>query len=472
MVAMSRRLTLVLVVAFAIVLVAVAAAGAAMGSRLTTIAGLGLGIAPLALYLLLNRPAWYTALPGIVLGFMPFAAVPGTGFHMVVLLSAMLFAVAIFHPAATSPRLGSIGIAMLVYLALSLVSAIATYTGPQTIVEYAKWALATGSMLAALLLRKDLRDVLFKSFAISAAIGAVFTVGMLIVDRSGGWIERFGILGYGGSVAVNQRTAITSGGEVLRAAGLYIDPNSAGLIYLFAITVAATTLRGTLRLVVLAALAGGVFSTLSRAAIASLLVATIIMMLFARMTAAQRLGGIVALGGAFVAVLMVPAVSSRLFDSFGSGDKGTTDRVDALERYPGHMAGKWWFGRGWNLREFEDPFYGYTINHAANTPLIVIYRAGLFAGLAFIVLLIITIIVSARLAKRQYPGAALQLGVVVGLTLIAFQLDFPVVTMPPLAMGLALMLGSVQSAALDGDSLDPAVPTGARSEPETRKVNR
>lgn len=449
MVAMNRRRTLIAIVILACLLVAVAVAGIAMGSRLLVVAGIGLAIAPLAVYVLIYRPTWYAAFPGIVLGFMPFAAVPGTGFHMVVMLSAMLFVLALVHPAKTHPRLGSIGITMVIYLALSLVSAIATYTSMQTLVEYAKWAIATASMLAALLMQEQLRTVLFKSFSISAAVGALFTLGMLVVDRAGGWINRFGFLGYGGSVAVNERTAVTSSGEVVRAAGLYIDPNSAGLFFLFAIATAATCTRGLQRALVIGALAVGVLGTLSRAAIASLLVAAIITILFANLTAAQRLVGLAGMGGAFVAVLMVPAVSSRLFDSFGSGDKGTTDRIDALQRYPGHMAGNWWFGRGWNLREFSDPFYGYTLNHAANTPLIVIYRAGLLAGIAFLVLMIITIVVASRLAYRRYPGAALQLGVVVGLTFIAFQLDFPVVTMPPLAMAFALMLGSVQAGALD-----------------------
>lgn len=460
---MNKRRTLIAVTIIACALVAVAAAGFAMGSRMTKIAGLGLGLAPLAVYILMYRAAWFAALAGIVLGFMPFAAVPGTGFQMVVLLSAMVFVLAVFHPSLNRPRLGSIGVTMLVYLALSLISAIATYNGAATIVDYTKWALATAVMLGALLLHESLRAVLFKSFAISAALGALFTLGMLVVDRAGGWIDRFGVLGYGGSVAVNERTAVTRSGEVLRAAGLYIDPNSAGLFFLFAMAVAATTIRGVLRTSVLIALALGVVGTLSRAAIASMLIAAIIALLFSRISAGQRLAGIAAMGLACVAVLMIPAVSSRLFDSFGSGDKGTTDRIDALERYPGHMAGRWVFGRGWNLREFSDPFYGYSINHAANTPLIVVYRAGVLAGIAFVVLLTLTIIVAARLARHRYPGAALQLGVVVGVTVFAFQLDFPVVTMPPLAMAFALMLAAVQSAALDPahrtDSTRTAPPT-------------
>ena len=451
---MSRRAWMAIVTLLGVLLVAAGAGAAATGNRRLMMLAVCVCVLPLLCFALMKRPGVLAAIPGIVLGFMPFAAVQGTGFPLVIALTLLLIVLAVVHPSKDLPKIGPLGVIVTCYLLFSLISAVATYHGSQTLVEYAKWALAMGAMVIVLLMEVSLRRILFGAYGIAAAVGALFSVGMLLVDRSGSWVNRFSFLGYGGSIAVNERTASVGGSVVARAAGLYVDPNSAGLFFLFAIAVAAYALRGTLLVVVVGALSIGVLATLSRAAIASLLLAAAFALFFSKISAGKRFVGSVLLFSGVFAAFMVPAVSSRLFDSFGSGDIGCTARIDALRRYPGHMSGNWFFGRGWDLREFSDPFYGYTINHAANTPLIVVYRAGLLTGVVFVIVLIIALVLGFRAMRAGRHGAALQTGVLFALVLIAFQLDFPVVTMPPLAMAFALVLASIQSQAIETATRD------------------
>lgn len=421
-------------------------------ARQSTVAAAGallLCAVPVLLFLLGRAPAAVAAVPGVVLGFMSFAAVPGTGFQLVLPLALLLVPLAVVHPCRRRPALGTLGAIMLAYLAVSGVSAVATLTGADSLFEYAKWAVASGTMLLALLIRDDLRTVLGRAYVAGAVAGVVLSVGMLAVDRTGGWVERFGVFGYGNSVAGNARTAVVDGAEVLRAAGLYVDPNSAGLFFLLAMGVAATVLTGRWRAACLAVLALGVFATLSRAAILSLIVAAVVAVCCARIDAGRRLLAVAAGTGALAAALLVPAVSSRLVGSFDRSDVGASARLDALAAYPGHLAGSWWFGRGWYLREFYDASFGYALNHVANTPLIVVYRAGLFSGAVFLVLLVVAVVFAIRAGRVRGGGAAVAAGVLAGLALVAFQLDFPVVTMPPLAMAFALLLAQVQATAAD-----------------------
>lgn len=437
-------------VAVPLAIYAVIALGATLfalirGTPILLVAALALAAAPILVIVLMRAPAMYTALPGAVLGFMPFAAIPGTGAPLVILLAAMLFVVAVIHPTSARPRIGPIGAVLVAYLCAGALSMLANFNGSAAIWEYAKWAIATGAALTALAMDDRLRRALMRGFVCGAALGAIFTMGMLVVDPAGQWVERFGFLGYGGSAAVNSRTATVDGAEVLRASGLYVDPNSAGLVFLMALGIAGVAFTGIMRLGTITVLLAGIAGTLSRSALVSAIVALLVLVIGSRLSAGRRL--LLTLSGAtsLAALLLVPAISSRLLDSFDGRDVGASARTEALLNYPNQMADSWLFGHGWYLREFWDPVYGFHVNYAANTPLVVIYRGGLIVGAIFVVLLIIALVVAIRAMRRGHPGAGMLTGVLVGLVLIAFQLDFPVVTMPALAMCFALVLAEVQA---------------------------
>lgn len=423
---------------------------------------------PLGAYLLQRAPQAVASVPGLVLGFMPFAALPGTGMPLVILLAAFLVPLAVLRPARGRSRAGALGVAILVYLAISLIACIAAFTGARGIWEYVKWAIATATTLVVLLLERPIREALLKGFVAGAALGAVVTTAMLTLDPSGAWVDRFGFLGYGGSAAVNARTATVDGSQVLRASGLYVDPNSAGIVFLVAAGIVGTVYRGTRRAVLLAALTLGIGATLSRSAYVSFILAIVVLVLFSRLDAGRRLLFVIIGILGFAAVTFIPAISSRLLDSFNAADVGASARQAALANYPTQMSGSWLFGHGWYLREFYDPVYGYRVNYAANTPLIVIYRGGIFAGLAFVVILLIALVLAVRIMRTHAPGAGLLGGVLFGLVFVAFQLDFPVVTMPPLAMAFALLLAQLQAL---GRTNVPPPEDGTRAD-ETDLVHR
>lgn len=432
---------------YGMIAVGAVALGLARQTSVLTIAGLALCAVPALVAVLVRAPQYLLAPVGLILGFMPFAALPGTGVQLVVIFSLVPMLVCLLHPTHERPRLGGIGGLTIVYLAVCAVSALATFTDSHSLIEYAKWGLATATALWALLLRRDLRVALMRAFVVGAVAGVIFTAAMLVVDRSGSWVDRFGFLGYGGSAAVNARTAEVGGAEVLRAAGLYVDPNSAGLFFLFAAGIGFAVYSGASRVLSVGILSAGIVMTLSRSAIASLLLAAVVLLLGSRLSAGRRMLLTLAAAVTAAVLLLVPAVSSRLLGSFSGDDVGADARVDALSRYPGQMSGAWLFGRGWYLREFYDPIYGYEVNHAANTPLIVVYRAGLVAGIVFVVLLAVAAVIALRASRAGVAGAGGASGVLVGLILVAFQLDFPVVTMPALAMAFALLLAEVQALA-------------------------
>lgn len=408
-------------------------------------AALAVCAAPLLLFVLMRAPAVLAVLPGIVLGFMPFAAIPGTGAPLVVLLAIVLIPLAMAHPSTRLPRLGPIGVTVIVFLAVSAVSMLAGFNGFAAVWEYVKWAIATSVTLIALRMADRLRRTVMRAFVVAAAAGAVVTMGMLVVDPAGSWVERFGFLGYGGSAAVNSRTVVVGGSEMLRASGLYVDPNSAGLVFLMAAGIAGTAFSGLMRLAMITVLVAGVAGTLSRSAIVSVIVAMIVLVVVSRLDAGRRLLLVSAGAAALAAVLFIPALSSRLLDSFGGRDVGASARADALANYPSQMDGAWLFGHGWYLREFWDPVYGFHVNYAANAPLVTVYRGGVLVGLVFVVLLLLALIVAVRAMRRAHDGAGVLGGVLFGLVFIAFQLDFPVVTMPALAMCFALVLAEVQA---------------------------
>ncbi|WP_292833452.1 hypothetical protein [Microbacterium sp.] len=412
-----------------------------------TVVGLGVALAaaPLITVLLQRWPQVLISTLGFLVGFAPFATVPGTGTQAIFFLSVPLLVTVLLHPTTSRPLLGPLGIAVVVLVGFSALTAIATYTERGSIVAFGKWAIAAVITVVALMLNDDIRRVLSRSFVYGAAAGGVLALLLIAFDEEGRLLDALSIFGYGGASAVNVRTVTVDGGSVVRATGLYVDPNSAGLFMVFGFAIAGVLFTGARRIVLMAILAAVTVATLSRASIGALMVAGLVLVLLSRLSALSRFGLIVLGAAAAAASFLVPAISSRLFDSFNRSDVGVSARIDAIDRYPEQMAGNWLFGRGWYLREFYDPDYGYQLNHVANTPLMVVYRAGLMAGILFVIVLAIAVVLSVRAMARRIEGAGLLGATLIGIVFVAFQADFPVVTMPPLAMAFGLVLAEVQA---------------------------
>ena len=84
---MSRRAWMAIVTLLGVLLVAAGAGAAATGNRRLMMLAVCVCVLPLLCFALMKRPGVLAAIPGIVLGFMPFAAVQGTGFPLVIALT-------------------------------------------------------------------------------------------------------------------------------------------------------------------------------------------------------------------------------------------------------------------------------------------------------------------------------------------------------------------------------------------------
>ena len=126
--------------------------------------------------------------------------------------------------------------------------------------------------------------------------------------------------------------------------------------------------------------------------------------------------------------------------SFGSDDTGASARKQALVDFPPMMVGKWWFGWGWGRAEFKDGSVAQQVNMPANVPLLTVYRAGIFSGLAMMAVLIIACAISYKLMRSNSLAYALYGSIVIGLVLVALQLDKPVVDIQPVTMTFSVLL--------------------------------
>ena len=460
---MNRRSALVAaavgygLVALAALLVAVVRGGVA-----TTAAAILLCAAPLLLHLAVRVPALSAVALGGVLGAAPFATIPGTGTYAVLAL-AVWFAVTVLCLRPRSSRQNTAVLGMLAaFLIVSAFSMVVTFDGIGALLTYLRWALAAGITVLALVADERMRRAVLRAFVAGAVLGAATALVMVLLDPDGQLLNSLTVFGYGDTSAVgNLRTVSVDGASLTRASGLYVDPNVAGLFFLFAFGIAGAQLRGRRRLLVLALLAVAIVGTFSRGAMGALVIGLAVTLVVSRSSAGARaasaVAGILALGSLY----WVPALRDRFVDSFDSRTAGVSDRVDALANYPAQMAGHWWFGRGWDLREFTDAAYGYSLNHVANTPLLIVWRAGILSGLLFVALLLVVLVVAIRRSRRGAASgrsgggsANLALAVYAGTILFAFQVDFPVVTMTPLTLAFGLLLAQLCS--VDASPRGPA----------------
>jgi hypothetical protein len=124
-------------------------------------------------------------------------------------------------------------------------------------------------------------------------------------------------------------------------------------------------------------------------------------------------------------------------------DAGSSARGDALAEFPGHMQGHWLFGLGWGRPEFVDPATAFEVNFVANSPLLTVYRGGIFTGLAFTAILVAGAVVGYRMLRSGRWELGFYGGTFIGFSVVALQLDFPVVSNPSTTTAFSVMLAFV-----------------------------
>lgn len=445
--AMSRRVggqsraIPVAVVGGALLLTILATLMMTSATKLIQAAGTGLVVLVIGFAATVLHPRFIYGAMGFCLGAIPFGIVPGAGQPIVLILAMAVWIAVLIHPIAvtrTSPMEITVGVLVIT----SLISVIITADGKIHWVEFGKWLIATSLVFA--LLRLSHRDLRLFGLTFIYGVGSAATFALLVffLDKAGTTMNYLSFIGYGrtGTIGTHLRFYVLENSTVVRLTGTYVDPNAAGIFLFVGLALATAMLRGWQRLIIGGVILGALIVTLSRSAIFSAVIALLLFLIFQKVSTTMKLSTIaLAIVGA-AGAMTVPAIYGRIINSFSSSDKGTADRADALVNYLQSMTGSWWFGKGWGIREFTDEVVGYETNYVANSPLLTIYRGGIFVGIAFIALLIAGAVLFFR-RSRSKPWEVGVLGAAfVGFALVGLQLDFPIVTHAPMTMAFSVLV--------------------------------
>lgn len=368
---------------------------------------------------------------GAVLGVAPYMHVPGTEVPALLALCAWIWLVYLLLP-ETELHWGWAEIAVLSLAVAVVLSVVATGMSTRALIEATAWLAATSLVVPLTGLPKPLRASICRVFACSAVAGSL--IGFAIIFGAPGWLRHaLRPLGYDPARNVRQ---ISDEALTERLTGTYLEPNVAGLILLVAVIVAAIHLSGRWRIVAVAIIALALLLTLSRSAIGAAGIAGLVTVVRTPRYRPQLL----AVGGSIGALaLAIPRVRSRLLGSFGSEDVGFSDRLAALRAFPEQVGGHWWWGLGWNRPEFRDSVAAATTNFVANGPMLTIYRGGIVLG-ALVTLIALILLIRAWIVAGRSFQSALVAGGLIGIGLIAFQLDFPIVNQAPATTVASLLI--------------------------------
>lgn len=409
-------------------------------------------------YIGLRHPLWLYWGMAVAIGTLPFGYFPGVHLPLYLPFAGGALLAALIHPNAAKrfPVLGSaLAKAVLVLVIVSGISMIVTFSSIVNILDYAKWAIATGAFFAILALPREHLAKFGRIFAYAAAFNAAFGIASILMGSNQILLQPFRIFGY--AVANTERFFFTGGTPTnvprtdrfqvaadsqafSRLGGLWLDPNAAGIGLVISFVVAMIVFAGWRRVVIVGIIGAAIALTLSRSAIVTVLVGVVLVFIFHPMRARDRQLLIGTMTLAVVGAFMVPSVRTRLLGTLSENDAGATDRVDSIREFPGRMDGHWLFGWGWSQREFKDGAYAFLENFVSNAPLIAIHRGGIFVGIAFLTVVAIGCFIGYRLLRANSLPAAVYGGVFIGFSFVALNLDHPVVIIPQIVFLYTIFL--------------------------------
>ena len=406
------------------------------GGSLTRQVVLGVAALLVAAYATTVHPLSIFVALAAVLGFVPYLDVPGANIPVLLVLAvgvwvALAFLSGVeFHPGG--PELWVLALA-----GAALLSVVATDLSVDSLTELAAWLVATAIVVPIRFLPQVARIVVIRTFVISAAAAAALGSALVRLDPDGSLLSNLTFAGYSRE---RVRAQFVPGTEVIatRLTGTFVEPNIAGLVLAAAVMLAAAYFSGPLRIALVVLIGGGLLLTLSRTALATVVVAGVVLVLRAggRRSLALIVSGVVAGLGA----LAIPNVRGRLLDSFGASDTGSIARGRALEAFPEAMEGHWVWGLGWAREEFRNASLSSTVNYVANGPLMTIYRGGMVLGILTVLVLVVLVVRSWIVAQRSFEDAVV-CSAVIGFVLAALQLDFPIVLQTPATVVFSFVVG-------------------------------
>lgn len=406
------------------------------GGALTRQVVLGVAALLVAAYAATVHPLSIFLVLAAVLGFVPYLDVPGANVPVLLVLAVGVWVALAFLPGVRF-RPGGTELWVLALAGIALMSVVATDLSIDSLTELTAWLVATAIVVPVRFLPQAARVVVIRTFVISAAVAAALGSALVRIDPDGSLLSNLTFAGYSQE---RVRAQFVPGTEAIatRLTGTFVEPNIAGLVLAAAVMLAVAYFRGPVRIALVVLIGAGLLLTLSRTALATVVVAGVVLVL--------RSGGrrsLALIAGGFVAGLgatAIPTVRGRLLDSFGPSDTGTIARGRALEAFPEAMQGRWVWGLGWAREEFRDASLSSTVNYVANGPLMTIYRGGVVLGILAMLVLVVLVVRSWIAAKRSFEDAVV-CSAVIGFVLVALQLDFPVVLQTPATVVFSFLVG-------------------------------
>jgi hypothetical protein len=417
----------------------IVAALAVRGGTMVPLAVGGFAALIVGLYVGVRHPQWLALGLAAVLGFLPFGYFPGIHVPLYLPFAAGVVLAAVVHRGEPSP-LHPLEKVLTLLILVSGVSLIFTGRSVTDVSEFIKWTIATVAVISLLRLPPEDLAKFGRVYVYFATLNGIFGIAVVAADPTHRFIKAFKIFGYG-AVDTGRFVFTEEGAQrFARLGGMWVDPNMAGVGLTIALAMAIVLLDGPKRAIVTMILSAAIVLTLSRAAIFSVLVGVVLVLLFHSMRARDRTIALGAIALVVAAAMLTPAVRTRIFSSFGADDTGSSARGDALRQWPGQMAGHWPFGLGWGRPEFKNGNTAFTLNFVANVPLITIYRAGIIVGVVFIALLVVGCVMSAKALRSNSLPNAMYGGIFIGICFVALQLDHMVADIPPVTLMFSILL--------------------------------
>jgi polysaccharide biosynthesis protein PslJ len=413
--------------------------------RMGTLGVMGVLALVVGVYIGMRHPLWFYWGVAFALGALPFGYFPGV--HVPVYLAFAFAAVlaAVVHPSAQTKWSG-VEVAVLVLVLVASMSLVGGGLSLAGIVEFTKWAIMTLAVIALLRLPRENLKTFGQIFTYAATANALFGIFMVVADRQQKSLTLFRIFGYGRDQDTPGhelgRFVFADQGQIryMRLGGTWIDPNAGGLCMVIALAICLVVFEGWRRYCLAGILLFAILLTLSRSAIFTVLCGFLLVLIFHSMRARDRQLAIGSLFMIGVVALIVPTVRIRIFSSFGRDDTGADARTDALREFPQIMSGHWLFGLGWGRPEMKDGPLAFTLNYVANTPLLTVYRGGIFTGLAFVGVMIVGCILGYRALRSRSLRFALYGGIFISACVVALQLDHPVAVLPQITLTFSVFL--------------------------------
>lgn len=398
-------------------------------------------VAAAGMTILAYQPVLVICAMGFFLGAAPGVQTPVLGVSITFVLSALSWIALAVMPEVKHRVNWAAGLSA-VLVGLAFFSFLGNPITGASVSDFVRWSITVAAVYPLSVLPTAALARVGRWFVYGCTAAAAFGIVFVTIDRDGTRLNSLTVFGYN-PAGGNGRFVFGENGNIARLTSTYVDPNLGGFLMAIGLVLGLALLRGRLRVICAGLLVLAIALTLSRADIGSVAIAGVLLVLFSGLSGRIR-GRLLGLGlVAGAGMLAVPAVRTRLTNSFGSNDRGSSARWEAFEIFPDQMSGHWLFGRGFGSPELTDATAAAATNYVANAPLLTVYRGGIVVGIAFTVLMLTAALAAWRLLRRSsFEPAAVGAGYL-GLMLVALQLDFPVVTLSPATLAFGLLLAFI-----------------------------